>query len=903
MSWIKGWRRRFRALLQGETVDRELNDEVAFHLDMETAKNIRSGMSAEQARRAAALAFGGVEKFKQEVRETRWLAWVDSLALDVKLGVRMLVKYPGLALVGGLGMAVAIAIAALSFGVISAFVDPSLPFDEGDRVVSIQNWDSRRSQPNRQALHDFEIWRRHLTGVTELGASRMFEQNLVDERGSTEPVRVAEITASAFDLARTKPLLGRYLVESDQAVGAPAVAVIGFDVWRRRFNGEPAVVGKTLRLGSNLYTVVGVMPDGFGFPVNQSLWTPLRRDIFDVERASGPEIHVFGRRAPGTSLNQAQAELAAIGASLAAQYPDTHGSLQPQVLPYTYPFVDLNDPDSARWLRILQAFVIVIVIYVCANVAIVVYARTAARSSEFAVRTALGGSRQRVVLQLVFEALVLSVLAAAVGTAIAAAALRGANTLELGTDGLPFWMEFGLSPGTFVYVTWLAIVAAAIIGVVPALKVTRGDIEARLRASGSRSTGMELGRVWNGLIVGQVAMTVTVLPLAAFTLRETSRHAMSQPGFPTHEYLSAPLYLDDVARSGAYNPEHKTRYADVQAEVLRRLQEEPWVVESLVTGTVPGQALRGGIIMDASAGTDRRLIQRGADSNEHVVGVNRVPPGFFDAFGVPLVAGRQFGAADASPTARVAIVNRSFARDIAGGAHVLGRRVRQPSDTVDGRQDAAPGAWYEIVGIVDDLKYPDSDVPAAAIYLALVPGEGYPASLLVRTRGTAPPFAPARLRAIAAAIDPSVRLGSIATLDESRRQEQVVWRVVSIGVGFLTASVLLLSAAGIYALMSFTVTKQRRDIGLRVALGAQRDRLLWNIFSRSARQLVGGVLLGLAVAALVDWGFTDGELLRGQGIVLVPAAGLLMVTVGLLAAAGPARRALRIQPTEALHEL
>ena len=902
MSWIRGWSRRLRAVLRGEMVDRELNEEVAFHLEMETAKNIRSGMSPEQARRAAALAFGGVERFKQEVRETRHLAWVDSLALDMKLGVRMLVKYPGLALVGGLGMAVAIAIAALSFGVISAFVDPSLPFDEGDRVVSIQNWDSHTSEPNRRALHDFEIWRRHLTGVTELGASRMFVQNLVDESGWTEPVRVAEITASAFHLARTRPLLGRYLMESDEAAGAPAVAVIGFDLWRGRFNGDRAAVGKALRLGGDVYTVVGVMPEGFGFPVNQSLWTPLRLHAFEVGPESGPEIHAFGRLAPGTSLDQAQAELTALGASLAAQYPDTHASLQPQVLPYTYPFLDLNNPDSARWLRLLQAFVIVIVIYVCTNVGIVVYARTAARSGEFAVRTALGGSRQRVILQLVFEALVLSILAAAVGAAIAAAVLRGANTLELGTDGLPFWMEFSFSTGTFVYVTWLAIVAAAIIGVVPALKVTSGDIESRLRATGSRSTGLELGRVWTALIVGQVAMTVTVLPLAAFTLRETSRHAMSEPGFPTHEYLSAPLYLDDVARSGAYGPEHTTRYADLQAGMQRRLQAEPWVTEVLVTGTVPGQAVRGRIEVEPPGGADDP-VAGSANSNEHVAGVNRVPPTFFDALGVPLIAGRPFGPADASPAARVAIVNRSFALEIAGGANVLGRRVRQLSDAADETRASADAERYEIVGVVEDLKYPDSDVPAAALYLPVVPGELYPVSVVVRTHGTAPVSAPDRLRSITAAIDPSVRLGTVATLDESRRQEQVVWRVVSVGVGFLTASVLLVSAAGIYALMSFTVTKQRRDIGLRVALGAQRDRLLWNIFARSARQLLGGVSLGLTVAGLVDWGFTNGELLRGQGIVLVPAAGVLMVTVGLLAATGPARRALRIQPTEALHEL
>ena len=902
MSWIEGWTRRLRAVLPGETADREMNEEMAFHLEMETAKNIRAGMTPEQARRQAALAFGGVERFKQEVRETRRLAWVNSVSLDMKLGFRMLLKYPGLAVVGGLGIAVAIAIAALSFGVINAFVDPSLPFDEGDRVVSIQNWDTHINAPNRRSLHDFGIWRSQLASVHELGAARMFVQNLVEEGAWTEPVRVAEITASAFRLARTRPLLGRYLAEQDEAEGAAAVAVIGFDVWRRRFNADPAAVGRTIRLGADVYTVVGVMPDGFGFPLNQSLWTPLRLDGSDVPRTCGPELHVFARLSPETSLNQAQAELSALGNSLAVQYPDTHANLRPQVLPYAYPFLDLNSPDAARWLRVLQGFVLVLLIYVCVNVAIVVYARTAARSSEFAVRTALGGSRKRVVLQLLFESLVLSSVAAVLGTAIAATALRQVNTLELGTEGLPFWMEFGLSPGTILYVTALAIVSAAIIGVIPALKVTGRAVESDLRAIGSRTAGMELGRSWTALIVGQVAMTVTILPLAAFTLRETSRNAISEPGFPTKEYVSAALYLDDVARRGAYERNDQGRYVNLQAEVLRRLRAEPWVMEALVTGTVPGGALRARVVLEHDAAADPSA-SRDASSDGHVVGVNRVAPGFFDAFDVPFLAGRDFDAGDLVPSARAVLVNRSFARDVVGDASAVSRRVRQPSHGPTplgetGRQD-----WYEIVGVVEDLKYPDSDVPAAAVYFALVPGEVYPVNLVVRTRGTAAASVETRLRTITAAVDASLRLGSVATLDESRRQEQVVWRVVSLGIGFLTASVLLLSAAGIYALMSFTVTKQRREIGLRAALGAQRDRLLWNIFSASARQLLAGVLLGLTVAGLIDWGLTSGELLRGQGIFLVPTAGIFMVVVGLLAGAGPARRALRIEPTEALREM
>jgi len=893
MGWTRRWGRRLLAVVHRDAVDREMNAEIAFHLEMETKKNLQRGMSPDLARRQAAVAFGGVEKFKEEVRESRRLAWIEPLFLDVKLGFRMLLKYPGLAVVGGAGLAVAIAIAAVSFAVINAFVAPSLPLDEGDRIVSIQNWNSRLNEPNRRSLYDFAVWRNRATTIREIGAARLIVQNLSDGE-QVEAVRVAEMTASGFRLARTQPLLGRYVLAADEAPGSRPVAVIGFDLWKRRFNSDSTVIGRSCRLGGDVYTIVGVMPQGFGFPVNQSLWTPLRVDPSHVGRGDGPEIQVFGRLAPGASFAQAQAELTALGAGWPPPV-DSGADLRPQVLPYTYPFFDLNSPEAAGGLRLLQAFVVLVLVYVSVNIAILMYARTAARTDEFAVRTALGGTRRRVVLQLLFEALVLSLLAAVAGTAIAAAVLQRANTFELSTGGLPFWMDFRLSLGTVVYATLLAILAGTIVGVLPALKVTSRNIESSLRAIGSRGVGMHLGRWWTALIVGQVAMAVTILPLAAYTVRQTSRHALAEPGFATNEYLIASLFLDDVERSDtAFGPDQSPRYEHVQAEVLQRLAGEPWVTEAVMTGTVPGQARREVVSLDRSADN--------AESRGELVGVNRVGHGFFDLFRIQVLTGRDFEAADLSPSARVAIVNRSFVSEVANGESVLGRRLRLRGS--DAEATTLPHEdWYEIVGVVDDVPYPDSDVPPAGVYFPIVAAAEYPVTVVVHTNGGVPAAAASRLRAIAGSIDSTLRFGDIATLDETREQEQFVWRIGALGITFLTASVLLLSAAGIYALMSFTVTKRRREIGLRAALGAQADRLLWSIFSRSARQITTGVAIGLVAASIIEWGLAGGALLGGQGIVLVPAAGLLMAVVGLIAAAGPARRALRIDPSEALRGL
>ena len=276
--------------------------------------------------------------------------------------------------------------------------------------------------------------------------------------------------------------------------------------------------------------------------------------------------------------------------------------------------------------------------------------------------------------------------------------------------------------------------------------------------------------------------------------------------------------------------------------------------------------------------------------------------GFFEAFAAPLLAGRDFAPGDLEASASVVIVNRSFAREVMGDGNVLGRRVRVAPGVSSGSEGAEPVRWYEIVGVVDDVQYLNSDAPPARLYYPLTPGRLYPVSLMIHLRGATLGAAGARLRQITASIDPSIRLGRIHTLDESLKANQLIWRMGALAITIVTLSVLLLAAAGIYPLMSFTVTRRRREIGVRAALGADPGRLLASIFSRSASQLLVGVLAGLALSGLIFW-VAGGELPVGETLLLGAAAGGFMTAVGLLASLGPARRGLSIQPTEALREL
>lgn len=841
--------------------------------------------------------------------------WSAISWLDVKLGLRMMVKYPGLTLVGGLGIAVAIAIGAFLFAAVAAVYSP-LPFDAGERVVAIENWDTRRNDQERQILHDFVEWREQLESVEDLGAWRPITRNLIVDGAATAPVEVAAMTASGFRLARVPPLLGRYLSEEDEREGAPPVVVIGEEVWRTRFASDPGVVGRTVRLGSEVHTVVGVMPARFEFPLHHRLWVPLRANPADYRRLDGPEIFVFGRLAPGATLEGAQAELETLGRRAAAAFPETHERLRPRVVPYTLALFD----EMTGWEAPIAFFLVLLLLAeICVNVAILVYARTATRRGEIAVRSALGASRGRIVGQLFAEALVLSAVAGAVGLALAGWALDRFVLVVEQSGSLPFWMEFRLSTGTVLYALGLAVLGAAIIGIVPALKATGRRVQVGLQRLASGSVGFRLGASWTALIVAQVGVAVAVLPTAVYYTRESIRYGTADPGYAVDEFLTTRSVLDwevpPSADEEASAREFAARYAALQAELIRRLEAEPAVSAVIPLEGLPGFEPQVRIELESAPAGAAAAGAAGRDG--HVVGSRRIHIDYFDVLGIPVTAGRRFHAGDVGAPVAVevrdsdgdgwpeiqsgapgagttaAIVNESFVRQVLGGASALGRRFRYAV-----KADEEPGPWFEIVGVVADFPAQpmEPDRTQARVYHPAPPGSVFE-RLAVRVRGADPASFASRLREIAVQVDPSLRLTSILTLDEVLREEQGALRLGAFAIALITLSVLLLSSAGIYALLSFTVARRRREIGIRAALGAGPRRLLASIFSRALAQLAVGILLGAALAPLLLG--AAGPLNRDKAVVLAAVA-LFMLAVGLVAAVGPARRGLRIQPTEAL---
>jgi predicted permease len=891
---------RLWSFFRSGAADAELAREIDAHVQLlEDAYRAR-GMSERDARDAARRAFGGqIEQTRLRHRDARSFRWMDELWIDVNVGIRLLFKYPGLTIVGGLGMAVAIAISTVLFAMLYAVVTSTLPLHEGGRIVALENWNVDVNNEWRRALYDYRVWRGELTSFEELGAFRTVTRNLVVPGGSVEPISLAEVTASAFRIARVPPLLGRTLIDADEQPGAPPVIVAGHDVWQSRFGSDPSVVGRDVRLGHTVYTIVGVMPGGFLFPVRHSYWAPLAAATAGYGRGEGPPVFIFGRLAPGATIDAADAELSALGRRASAEFPETHGRLRPRVMPYAYPILDIQ--DLSMWqVAVMQASLTTLLVVVAVNVAVLIYARTATRRGEIAVRTAIGASRTRIVSQQFVEALVLAAAASVGGLLIATFGLQQAHLiLALENTRPPYWIDDGIPWVAFAWVAALCLFAAVIAGVVPALQATSRRVEPTLREL-SGSSGLRLGRTWTLLIVSQVALAVAALPIVLATTWSDMRDSTTGPAFSVDRYVVTAITVDADPPPGldatTANRARSTQTAALESELMARLEHEPQVSDVTRAVRAPGQESASQIEVEglpAIAGVGMEAL------------INRIDVDFFDAFDRRLLTGRSFTTSDriaaggTLPGSPVVIVNRTFVSRMLAGGVALGRRVRYAPTAAAGEQTESP--WYEIVGVVEDLHQNpiDPQILEPVLYHPLVRADAAAVNVIVRVSDRPDAFI-RRLRDIAAAIDPGSRLMAYPLAD-IYRQRNVAFRLAAIALTLVVATVLLLSAAGIYALMSFTVAQRRKEIGIRVALGADAQHLFRGVFARAGLQLGLGVAAGIAMAIGADR-LSGGDLFGREAAILVPAVSAMLSITGLLAAFGPARRGLRIQPTQVLRD-
>ncbi len=919
-SSLREWTRRAWGALSGRRTDHDLQRELAGHLALAEDELRRKGHAPGDAARLARATAGGRIQALEALRGQRGLPWLGSSWLDVKLGLRLLVRNWGLTLVGGLAMSVAIGIAAVVFAAFDVIMWSRLPLEEGDRIVAIQIWDREAGQRRDTPWQDIERWRGSLQSVDDVGAFQAIRRNVIMVDGSVELAAVAEISAAGFRVARVAPLIGRGIVDADLAPGAAPVIVVGHDVWQRRFAGGGDVIGRELRLGETVHTVVGVMPDGFQFPLNFRYWVPLQPGApgtNEILRTSGPEGVVFGRLAPGATLARADAEAAALGILPPAlrSAPDEDGAMPnaeatgARVVPYTFAFTGDFERGELGLLWSLSSLALVLLLLPpCANIAILNYARTVTRQQEFAARHALGGSRARIVWQLFIESLVLTAAAAGVALLILrVVSVVVAGRLQQMPGGPPFWMTFGVSYRTLLFVAGLAVAGAAMSGLVPALQAT-GRL-ARLGAGAlAGRTSLRLGATWTTLVIAQVAFSVAVLPLAAELAWGTLRTSALGPGFAAENFATARVALEegrfalnarDARGQMAGEPEgaRQQRAAllgNRQRELTRRLLANPEILGVAAALRPPGE--ERWVFVDIEGRDVPTEVLNGRLPGFHAR-FNHVDTAFFEIYQVPGLAGRGFSEGDASAAADAVIVNRNFADTIAPGGNALGHRFRyvraMDGERLDGPE---PDRWYEVVGVVGNLPV---TTDARVAYHAAAPGQIQPAHLQLRLRGGSVGLAE-RLRDVAASVDPALHVDEVRTLAEIYREHRFGDNLGAITIAAVTGSVLLLSAAGLYALMSFTVAQRRREIGIRSALGAQPGHLVAAVFRRAFWQVGAGSAAGM-LAAYLAGRYVPIEQIGGLPIPgILPGAAAFMLLVGVLASLGPARRGVRIDPTEAL---
>lgn len=862
-------------------------------LDEGYARDLGRGVAPMRARiRYVRNAIGSAGSL---VRRRARLPRVGASILDVKLGLRMLRKQPALTAAAVFALSIGIPVGLIPYQMVQMF-DVTLPFDEGERIVGLRYLDLESGHQMPRTLTDFHVWNEELRSFQALGAARSTAFNVTDEEGRIAPALGSEISAATFGLLRVPPLLGRPLVASDEARGAPDVVVIGYDLWRSRMAGDPEVLGRTLLLAGVRHQIVGVMPEGFEFPIRDRLWVPLRADPLAWEPGEGPALMVYGRLAEGVSLEEADAELRTVGARLSAEFPRAYERLRAEVV--AFPMLTLGrDISRSPEFFLLQSLAILLLALACGNVGTLILARTATRQREIAVRTALGAGRARILAQLFIEVLLLALLGAGVGLAIfdlAARRFQGMFDTEL-----PFWLDFGVSPRTVGTALALAAFSATIAGVLPALKATGRSVQKNIQRTSAGASGIRFGGFSTALIVAEVAVSVALLTLGGLFAPLVFQDPDEGMGIAAEQYLAASIRIPspEVAPEEAERTraEHAERVRNAQEELVRRLSGEPGVGGVALASTLPGED-------HADVWVEVEGKDRPADASGTWVRNARVDVDFFRSLRQPVLQGRDFDRADVGDisggTSASVIVNTSFVEHVLQGRNPIGRRIRYVGQS---RED--PDRRYEIVGVVDHLGVntikPERD---AGVYHPVARGRLDPVRIAVHVGADPAAFAP-RLRRIVGEVDPTAMVDDPMPLDETFSEDRVIAEWTTLLLALLAATAIVLSAAGLYALLAFTVSSRTREIGVRSALGAQPRRIVGTVARRIFLQLALGVLLGaIGGWILIQANADDPDLRRADPFGLLVLTSVATLVVGMLACLPPLRRGLRIRPVEALEE-
>jgi len=801
---------------------------------------------------------------------------MNTLWSDLRYGARMIRKTPGPSAIAVFALAFGIGLTTLMFSIIYGALMRGLPFDQQDeivRVIRVNAAEGRRMPANVQ---DFVDWRAEQKSFEDIGAFIQSTMNLGVEGSVAERLEGALVTPSVFPLLGIQPQLGRLFTEEESRPGAPDVLLIGWGVWQQRFGGDAAVIGRPVRVNGAESVIIGVMPQGFGFPSDQNAWAPLRVEPGRPRRPFG-EWQVMARLRDGVSLAAARTEFAAISQRTAREFPETDQNVSVTVEGFTEQSIGTEERTV---LYTMFGAVIFVLLIACANVANLLIGRAMIRTREIGVRTALGASRLHVVMQFLMESFALALVGAVLGTFIGAFGIRWFTAAIAGT-GAPFWIDIRLD-GPALLVTFAAtLVAALAAGAIPAIQAARANTQDILKDESRGTSSFRLGRLSRVLVGAEIALSVFLLVGAGLMIKSVARLYTLDMGFDAGRIFHARLNLPPNV-----NVEIDARRRFAQ-EMQERLAALPGVDAVALSSSTPGfGAGRTPLLIE---GADYPT-ERDRPSSSSII----VSTGFFATFGVQPVSGRDFGLQDAEGSLPVAVVNRSFERRFFADDGAIGKRFRFPDTSSVPR-------WLTIVGVVPDLYANDveNELPDAVYRpITQVPIRGF--AILARTRAE-PAVITGSVRDVVASMDPDIALADPGSLQTVIRNDN--WFYGVFGTLFVTfgLAALFLAAIGLYGVMSFSVSRRRREMGVRLAIGAEARDVLALIMRQGMTQSA----IGLAIGTVFS--FAVSQLLAAILFQVEPRDPfifttiiLVLLTTAALACWLPARRAARTAPLEAL---
>ncbi|HKT81330.1 MAG TPA: ABC transporter permease [Vicinamibacterales bacterium] len=805
-----------------------------------------------------------------------------SLWQDLRFATRMLVKDRWFTLAAASALALGIGANATVFTLVNAVLLRGIPFEEPDRIVVLET--ANKGQQAGVSFEDFKDWRDRSRSFSQLTARLGATVNLSDNDHVPERYRGTYLSWNFFQMIGERPILGRDFQSSDDIPGAQPVVMLGYGAWKSRYGGDPGVLGKTVRVNSRPAVIVGVMPQGMKFPNNDDLWIPVT--VLPPESFTGRggrSFGVMGRLAPGVSVEQARSELTQIGADLEREYPATNKEWRPAI--QTYNESQQGGPIFIVFLA-LQGAVAFVLLIACANVANLLLARSVNRVREIAIRTSIGAGRWRIVRQLLVESVLLASVSGVVGLVLAVAGVRwfDAATQDVGK---PYYMTFTFDPVVFLFFAAICLASGILFGLAPALHVSKTNVNDVLKENGRGGTGSVAARRWAGaLVVVEVVLTVVLLSGAGFMMRSFMSLYAMETNFNSANLLSMDLYLP-LTKYPQYEPR-----GQIYQNFADRLDAIPGIQAALANNAPMNGATVGGPI-----GIDGVLPPQGEQKTALQVPVS---DRYFEVLGMPVRRGRTFTRGDGLPGRGVALVNERFAEVFSKGVDPLGRQIRFTTQQASPNMPA--GEWMSIVGVVPNVRQgnPRSPDPDAVVYVPLRSNPQRTPTLFVRTTATAATVLP-QIREALKAVEPDLPLFNVQTMDERLAQNR--WEFVVFGsmFGAFAGIALLLSAVGLFAVTTYSVTQRTQEIGVRMALGAQPRSILWLVLRRALIQLAIGLPLGIAGA--VGVGIVLESILVQTGprdVATLTSIVMLLIVVAVVACLWPARRAASLDPVIAL---